>query len=295
MSIVLYVSLITYICFNFIDKYMETEVVEEWKQVIGYEDLYLVSSLGRIKGLKRKTVLKPFKNKRGYLEVNLYKNSKSIPKVLHRRVALAFIPNPENKPQVNHINGNKLDNRVENLEWCTNSENQLHAYKTGLKELPLGELNNNTNLTNVKVNYIIEQYNIGKRAITISNEMNTSIYIIRNIIKNRTWTHLKKDIKNRDDRKYKTKEDINKTIITKYNKGILGKSIVQLTKDGEEISIFRSINQASVKTGIPRKSIEAVVNKKKFYSKDKTKFWVMKEAGNYLWEVKEISNLNQYL
>ena len=68
-----------------------------------------------------------------------------------------------------------------------------------------------------------------------------------------------------------------------------------LTKDGEEISIFRSINQASVKTGIPRKSIEAVVNKKKFYSKDKTKFWVMKEAGNYLWEVKEISNLNQYL
>lgn len=74
--------------------------------------------------------LKPFKNKKGYLCVDL--NSKSFR--IHRLVALAFIPNPENKPQVNHIDGNKCNNNVSNLEWCTNSENQLHAFKHNLQK-----------------------------------------------------------------------------------------------------------------------------------------------------------------
>lgn len=67
-----------------------------------------------------------------YLKVDLYKNGKSTTRHVNRLVAEAYIPNPDNKPDVNHRNGNKFDNRVENLEWVTKSENMLHAYQTGL-------------------------------------------------------------------------------------------------------------------------------------------------------------------
>lgn len=81
--------------------------------------------------------LNPFLNGRGYYHVEI--NKKSFP--VHRLVAVEFIPNPENKPCVNHINGIKTDNRVENLEWCTHSENTKHAYDNGLMSSRKGGLN----------------------------------------------------------------------------------------------------------------------------------------------------------
>lgn len=117
---------------------------EIWKDIEGYEGLYQVSNQGRIKRLAGKVenknggmrffpenVRKPI-NVHGYLYCDLYKDNKECRKAIHRLVASAFIDNPENKPQVNHINGNKLDNRAENLEWCTQSENNLHAFSLGL-------------------------------------------------------------------------------------------------------------------------------------------------------------------
>lgn len=107
-------------------------VSEIWKDIKNYENKYQVSNSGRIKSLKKDIILKPSVHYKGYLEVKLYKNNSSKVFKIHRLVASAFIPNPENKPQVNHIDGNKQNNCVDNLEWNTQSENQLHAFRNKL-------------------------------------------------------------------------------------------------------------------------------------------------------------------
>lgn len=106
---------------------------EEWRDVIGYEGLYQVSNLGRLRSLRRGTVSKVTPNKAGYILVTL-RDSKGNPstKKLHRLVAEAFIPNPQNKPCVNHEDGIKHNNHVDNLIWCTYSENTQHAYDNSL-------------------------------------------------------------------------------------------------------------------------------------------------------------------
>lgn len=113
---------------------------EIWKDIKGFENLYQVSNLGRIKSLgnksnhKRDIIMKQTLNYKGYLQLCLRKDNKSYHFVVHRLVAGAFIPNPDNLPQVNHISGIKTDNSVSNLEWCNNSYNQLHANKMGLNK-----------------------------------------------------------------------------------------------------------------------------------------------------------------
>lgn len=112
---------------------------EEWRDIEGYKGEYQVSNLGHVRALNFKSIngrvcpmtLRPKEN--GYLCVGLVKTRMGKGRkprkmhYIHRLVAQAFIPNPENKPEVNHINGNKKDNRVQNLEWCTRKENDDHA------------------------------------------------------------------------------------------------------------------------------------------------------------------------
>lgn len=114
--------------------------MELFKDVKGYEELYQVSNLGRVKSLPKivgrrlrgETVLAQQRSRHGYYMVDLCTNGKRFNASVHRLVAEAFIPNPDNKPCVNHIDGDKANNCVDNLEWCTHSENQLHAYKNNL-------------------------------------------------------------------------------------------------------------------------------------------------------------------
>lgn len=113
--------------------------METWRDVIGYEGLYIVNNMGEVRclpkivgfsaGYIQKARTMKQRLIKGYPSINVCKNG--IKKVLkiHRIVSMAFIPNHENKNQINHINGDKTDNRVENLEWCTGSENSLHKFR----------------------------------------------------------------------------------------------------------------------------------------------------------------------
>lgn len=115
-------------------------MAERWKDIAGYEGVYEVSSLGRVKTVARVDRRGRYIPERirtgvevhGYLYCELWKDNRSKRFAVHRLVASAFIPNPEGKRQVNHIDGNKKNNIATNLEWCTYSENALHAFKNNL-------------------------------------------------------------------------------------------------------------------------------------------------------------------
>lgn len=180
-------------------------IQEIWKPVVNFEGLYEVSSYGNIRTLARKITdakktyirkaqnLKATKGSRGYYRIKLYNGNGFKDTSIHKEVALAFIPNPENKPYINHINGVKTDNRVENLEWCTHSENVKHAYAGGLKKQSsyCGEGNSSAKLIVEQVIAIREEYKQGNTSYNeLARKYGVKPNTIGYIITKKTWKYV---------------------------------------------------------------------------------------------------------
>jgi hypothetical protein len=160
------------------------------KAIIGFEN-YTACENGDIFSLPKKTrkgkrKLKPMQYKNGYMSVDLVKDSKVYKKLVHRLIAITFIENPDKKPQVNHINGIKNDNRLLNLEWNTRSENQLHSIKIGLRTAK-GIKNSQAKLIDSDIVSIRNSNLSGKE---LSKKYNVSRATISQIINMKTWVHV---------------------------------------------------------------------------------------------------------
>ncbi len=158
----------------------------ERRHINGFED-YLIFPAGKIFSLKRKKYLKPRINPKGYYRVDLCKSGKRYTKFIARLIAQAFIPNPDNKPEVNHKNSIKSDNRIENLEWCTHSENIIHAYSVGFKNAK-GSDNGRSKLNELQVRVIRKCDDLLHREL--AETFNMSIQHIGLIKRNGTWKHV---------------------------------------------------------------------------------------------------------
>lgn len=169
--------------------------MEQWRDIPGYEGVYAVSDQGRVKRIavsrqgnlsRSDLILRPGLSKNGYLTVALKQKSFTV----HRLVMLAFVGAIESK-EVNHINANHCDNRLENLEWVTRSENNLHASKLGRSNKPKGEQHFRSKLTADKVVEIRYLYYAGVPQQEIANMFDVSFSTVYFVATRRTWAHVK--------------------------------------------------------------------------------------------------------
>lgn len=156
-----------------------------WRFITGYDGRYQISIHGQVWSATKRDFMKPMVTDKGYLTVELRKGGHRSKARIHRLVAEAFIPNPDNLPEVNHKDGDKTNNHVSNLEWCTHSDNLKHAYQTGLEKVVSGEKHHWSKLTQDQAEYIRKVYKKRDPVFggkPLAQKYGVSIWTIMNVI-----------------------------------------------------------------------------------------------------------------
>lgn len=173
---------------------------ERWSEIKGYEGLYNISDFGRIKALEKIIVYSNGKiyhydekhlklnYSNGYRSISLVKNKEKITHMAHILVGQHFIPNPDNKPFMNHLDGDRSNNYYLNLEWSTNSENQLHSYHVLGRKAVKGEINGISKLKEVDIPLIRQLRIEGKTISEIAGLFSVSYEAIRKVIIGKNWS-----------------------------------------------------------------------------------------------------------
>lgn len=177
-------------------------MIEEWRDIEGFDGYYQVSNMGRIRShggkngrRKGEWYLRALSiNHDGYLKVRLVSGGKDTTQRVHTLVAKAFIPNPNNFETVNHKDGDKTNNNVDNLEWVDRSQQMIHAYKFGLKKAIKGSKNSQAKLTDDDVRYIKKHYKRGVRGcstVALGEQFGVSNRVIGLIVRGLSYKDVK--------------------------------------------------------------------------------------------------------
>lgn len=257
--------------------------MEQWRDIEGYEGLYQISNYGNVLSvvfgsknhprLKQESrLLRLAASSSGYYHVQLYKNGVPSTRLVHKLVASAFISNPEKKPEVNHKDGDKSNNRVENLEWVTKSENLKHAALTGLRVSPMIGMTGERNpFSKPILQYDLDGNFIKKwaSAMEASRHMHVAPCGIYSCLSGRSatsrgyiWKRFDGIIKpqiNPSTRTKRQETSCKKSLHKCRNKTILG-NVQQIAHDGTVVHTWDNCSEAARCLGIPKQNIYACVH-----------------------------------
>lgn len=193
---------------------------EVWKPIPDFEELYQVSNFGRVKSFwhGKPRIMKPNVSF-GYLRIQLCKDGKAKKFLVHRLVAQAFIPNPDAKPQVNHIDGHSFNNHADNLEWATGSENIQHSFAMGLQVGIQGENRSDAKLTDEQARYVRENPD-GLSQYKLAERFGVSLSTIGEIQLGRKYKSAGGTIRGKIDRRIP--DEVREQIRAEYQEGVRG-------------------------------------------------------------------------